>query len=138
MWGSTCDRLWGGLSWCDRCVVVMCVQPTDQARIEQWYSESPVYKSGNRLRDYQVQGVNWLAKNYYQRRNSLLADEMGLGKTVQAIAFLEHLHREQGIRGPFLVLVPLSTLYFWRQVAETWTVPHTTYPYPATPPLPRT
>jgi SNF2 family DNA or RNA helicase len=96
--------------------------PTNAARIEQWYSKSPTYKSDNTLREYQVIGLNWLIKNYCQGRNSILADEMGLGKTVQAVVFLEHLRAAQNIRGPFLVLVPLSTLFFWRQCAESWTV----------------
>ena len=33
----------------------------------------------------------------------------GLGKTVQAIAFLAYLH-EQGCSGPYLIVVPSSTL----------------------------
>jgi chromodomain-helicase-DNA-binding protein 7 len=46
---------------------------------------------------------------------------MGLGKTVQAIAFLDHLHRVEGVRGPFLIVVPLSTLLHWRREIEGWT-----------------
>lgn len=37
----------------------------------------------NKLRDYQLEGVNWLVFNWHNGRNSILADEMGLGKTVQ-------------------------------------------------------
>ena len=32
------------------------------------------------LRDYQVQGINWLLFQWTQGRSCLLADEMGLGK----------------------------------------------------------
>ena len=32
------------------------------------------------LRDYQLEGVNWLLWNWYNKRPSILADEMGLGK----------------------------------------------------------
>jgi hypothetical protein len=39
-----------------------------------------LYKNGNRLRDYQVEGVNWLASTYYRKQGCILADEMGLGK----------------------------------------------------------
>ena len=42
------------------------------------------YKNGNRLRDYQIDGVNWLASCYYKRNGCILADEMGLGKTGQS------------------------------------------------------
>ena len=40
-----------------------------------------VYKDNNKLRDYQVDGVNWLASCWYKRHSAILADEMGLGKT---------------------------------------------------------
>ena len=33
-----------------------------------------------RLRGYQLEGVNWLLWNWYNRRSCILADEMGLGK----------------------------------------------------------
>ena len=49
------------------------------ARKDAWYPDSPVYKGKNRLRDYQVQGLNWLIKAWYDDRNGILADEMGLG-----------------------------------------------------------
>lgn len=38
------------------------------------------YKNANRLRDYQVDGVNWLASCWYKNHSCILADEMGLGK----------------------------------------------------------
>ncbi|KAL1116116.1 hypothetical protein AAG570_005611 [Ranatra chinensis] len=44
--------------------------------------------------------------------NGILADDMGLGKTVQAIALICHLY-EQDVGGPFLIVVPLSTLPNW-------------------------
>lgn len=39
-------------------------------------SEPHSYKNGNKLRDYQVDGVNWLASTYYKRHGCILADEM--------------------------------------------------------------
>lgn len=45
--------------------------------------------------------------------SGILADEMGLGKTVQIIAFICHLVEKQA-KGPFLIVVPLSTLPNWR------------------------
>ncbi|KAL0862235.1 hypothetical protein Bca101_041353 [Brassica carinata] len=38
---------------------------------------------------------------------------MGLGKTLQAISFLSYLKFHQGLRGPFLVLCPLSVTDGW-------------------------
>ncbi|XP_038574645.1 chromodomain-helicase-DNA-binding protein 8, partial [Micropterus salmoides] len=48
--------------------------------------ESREYTNGNTLREYQLEGVNWLLFNWYNRQNCILADEMGLGKTIQSIA----------------------------------------------------
>lgn len=79
------------------------------------------YKNNNKLRDYQVDGVNWLASCWYKRHNAILADEMGLGKTVQIVAYLEHIHRVDKIKRPFLVVVPLSTVEHWRREFEGWT-----------------
>ena len=47
------------------------------------YKESMPLKNGVVLREYQIEGVNWLIFSWYQRRNCILADEMGLGKTLQ-------------------------------------------------------
>ena len=79
------------------------------------------YKNGNRLRDYQVDGVNWLASCWYKNHSCILADEMGLGKTVQIVAYIEHLNRVEKIQRPFLVVVPLSTVEHWRREFEGWT-----------------
>uniref|UniRef100_A0A3B4BBX4 Uncharacterized protein n=1 Tax=Periophthalmus magnuspinnatus TaxID=409849 RepID=A0A3B4BBX4_9GOBI len=82
--------------------------------------QSRAYKNGNSLRDYQLEGVNWLLFNWYNRRNCILADEMGLGKTIQSITFLEEIHRV-GIKGPFLIIAPLSTIANWEREFRTWT-----------------
>jgi len=50
--------------------------------------EPLVYKNNNRLRPYQMEGLNWLLFCWYTRQNCILADEMGLGKTIQAISLL--------------------------------------------------
>ena len=84
-------------------------------------TEPPPFKSGNQLRSYQLEGVNWLCYNWHKGRNSILADEMGLGKTVQTVGLFHYLHKIQHIRGPFLVVAPLSTIAHWRREVETWT-----------------
>ncbi|KAL7543718.1 hypothetical protein ACHAXR_013003, partial [Thalassiosira sp. AJA248-18] len=83
--------------------------------------EPHVYKNENRLRDYQVDGVNWLSSCYYKQHGCILADEMGLGKTVQIVSYIEHLFRVEKVHGPFLVVVPLSTVEHWRREFEGWT-----------------
>ncbi|XP_049327358.1 chromodomain-helicase-DNA-binding protein 9 isoform X4 [Astyanax mexicanus] len=82
--------------------------------------QSREYRNGNSLRDYQLEGVNWLLFNWYNRRNCILADEMGLGKTIQSITFLKEIHRK-GIKGPFLIIAPLSTIANWEREFRTWT-----------------
>jgi len=79
------------------------------------------YKGANELRAYQHEGLNWLRYCWYNRTNSILADEMGLGKTVQSIAMIDYLFRVRSLRGPFLVIVPLSTLSHWQREFERWT-----------------
>ena len=100
----------------------------DDKRNDSWksklYARSKEYKSGGTLREYQVDGLNWLLRCWYSKRSSILADEMGLGKTVQVISFLDHLFTEECIRGPFLVCVPLSTIEHWRREAEAWSRMH--------------
>ncbi|CAI8021600.1 Chromodomain-helicase-DNA-binding protein 7 [Geodia barretti] len=81
--------------------------------------ETLEYKDGNLLRSYQREGLNWLLFNWYARQNCILADEMGLGKTVQSIAFLIEIFNAR-IRGPFLVIVPLSTIGNWQREFATW------------------
>jgi len=82
---------------------------------------SPQYKNNNQLRPYQLEGLNWLRYCWYNRTNSILADEMGLGKTVQSVAMLDYLITTYGIRGPFLVVAPLSTIPHWQREFAGWT-----------------
>lgn len=57
---------------------------------------------------------------FLPRKNCILADEMGLGKTIQSIAFLYEIFN-MGIRGPFLIIAPLSTITNWEREFRTWT-----------------
>lgn len=41
--------------------------------------EKPSASLGLRLRDYQMEGLNWLLWNWWHKRSCILADEMGLG-----------------------------------------------------------
>ena len=46
---------------------------------------------------------------------------MGLGKTVQTVAFLNWLRHERNQQGPFIVVVPLSTMPSWAETFDNWT-----------------
>uniref|UniRef100_A0A182SIN7 Chromodomain-helicase-DNA-binding protein 7 n=1 Tax=Anopheles maculatus TaxID=74869 RepID=A0A182SIN7_9DIPT len=89
---------------------------------DQWKAlpESPIFKGGNKLRPYQLEGLNWLRYSWYKGNNCILADEMGLGKTIQSLTFVNSVY-EYGIRGPFLVIAPLSTIPNWQREFEGWT-----------------
>ena len=50
----------------------------------------------------------------------ILADEMGLGKTIQTIGMLAILYNTYQLYGPFLIVVPLSTVAAWQQEFENW------------------
>eukprot|EP00803_Ostreobium_quekettii_P001086 evm.model.scf_853EXC.5 EVM.evm.TU.scf_853EXC.5 scf_853EXC:28406-44371(+) len=86
-------------------------------RLEQ----QPAYLGGgSMLRDYQLDGLNWLIYSWSKDNNAILADEMGLGKTIQCVAFLAHLTESLSIMGPFLVVVPLSTVPNWIKEFRKW------------------
>lgn len=90
---------------------------------EGWvrFLESPDFPNGGTLKDYQVDGLNWLLKCWHERRSSILADEMGLGKTIQVLAVLNVLRNDYKVKGPFLICVPLSTVPNWEREISLWT-----------------
>uniref|UniRef100_A0A7N0U3Y7 magnesium chelatase n=1 Tax=Kalanchoe fedtschenkoi TaxID=63787 RepID=A0A7N0U3Y7_KALFE len=75
---------------------------------------------GGKLRDYQLEGLNFLVNSWINDTNVILADEMGLGKTVQSVSMLGFLKNSRQIPGPFLVVVPLSTLSNWAKEFKEW------------------
>lgn len=83
--------------------------------------ESPPFKHGNKLRQYQMEGLNWLLDCWFNDQACIMADEMGLGKTVQSVTFLNEIHNTYHIRGPFLVIAPLSTIPHWHREFLAWT-----------------
>ncbi|KAI9101877.1 SNF2 family N-terminal domain-containing protein [Phlyctochytrium arcticum] len=73
------------------------------------------------MKDYQLRGLSFLVNTYENGMSAILGDEMGLGKTLQTLSLFSHLASTHNIRGPHLVVAPLSVLSSW--VAETarWT-----------------
>lgn len=74
------------------------------------------------LRDYQVDGYQWMTRLASWGAGACLADDMGLGKTVQTIAVL----LDRASQGPSLVVAPASVVPNWskeiRRFAPTLTV----------------
>jgi chromodomain-helicase-DNA-binding protein 1 len=81
----------------------------------------PDYVQHGELRAFQLTGLNFLAYHWTKGNNVVLADEMGLGKTVQTISFMNWLRHDRGQEGPFLVVVPLSTIPAWADTFDKWT-----------------
>lgn len=85
------------------------------------YKEQPEFIQNDlKLRDYQLDGLNWLLFSWCRRVNVILADEMGLGKTIQSVCFLKALKLDYGTPGPTLLVVPLSTIDAWQREFGLW------------------
>lgn len=89
------------------------------------------------LRDYQVEGVEFLHRNFVFQEGCILGDDMGLGKTVQVIAFLTAAFgktgderdrkrmrkvRRDGNRWypKVMVICPGTLISNWRSEFDTW------------------
>ncbi|WP_017295787.1 DEAD/DEAH box helicase [Geminocystis herdmanii] len=65
------------------------------------------------LRDYQIDGFNWLARLSYWGVGACLADDMGLGKTLQALAVI----LTRANQGASLIIAPTSVCFNWESEA---------------------
>lgn len=89
------------------------------------------------LRDYQVEGVEFLHRNFVFQEGCILGDDMGLGKTVQVIAFLTAAFGKTGderdrkrmrkVRRAgkrwypkVMVICPGTLISNWRSEFDTW------------------
>ena len=75
--------------------------------------EQPTLVSGGIMRDYQIEGLQWMINLDQNGINGILADEMGLGKTLQTISLFAHLV-EVGVK----VRLYLNH-YFYRQACPS-------------------
>ncbi|KAA6412012.1 MAG: RSC complex subunit (Sth1) [Lasallia pustulata] len=89
-------------------------------RIKEEIKVQPNILVGGTLKEYQVKGLQWMISLYNNNLNGILADEMGLGKTIQTISLITYLIEKKKQNGPFLVIVPLSTLTNWNLEFEKW------------------
>ncbi|ORC86292.1 DNA excision repair protein [Trypanosoma theileri] len=74
----------------------------------------------SRLLDHQREGVKWMLQLHVQKVGGILGDEMGLGKTIQVAAMLNALHNSQQLRGPCLIVSPLTVLQQWVMEMHRW------------------
>lgn len=89
-------------------------------KIKEEVKAQPSILIGGTLKEYQLKGLQWMVSLYNNHLNGILADEMGLGKTIQTISLLTYLVEVKKVHGPFLVIVPLSTLPNWNLEFEKW------------------
>lgn len=89
-------------------------------RKKELIEEQPKMLVGGKLKEYQMKGLQWMVSLYNNHLNGILADEMGLGKTIQAISLISYLIDKKGQHGPYLIIVPLSTMTNWSLEMEKW------------------
>lgn len=77
------------------------------------------------LRDYQLEGYQWLSRLSLWGVGGVLADDMGLGKTVQTLGVL----LERAEQGPALVVAPTSVGENWLRETERFTPGLSAYLY---------
>merc|ERR1712025_475555 len=73
-----------------------------------------------KMREYQLQGLNWMIHLFDNGINGILADEMGLGKTLQTISLLGYLAETKNIHGPHICIVPKSVVNNWMREMRKW------------------
>ncbi|ESN95813.1 hypothetical protein HELRODRAFT_86367 [Helobdella robusta] len=83
-------------------------------------TDQPAMLVGGQLKAYQMKGLEWMVSLYNNNLNGILADEMGLGKTIQTIGLITHLMERRRVNGPFLIIVPLSTISNWMLEFDKW------------------
>uniref|UniRef100_A0A1A9ZBP8 ATP-dependent helicase brm n=1 Tax=Glossina pallidipes TaxID=7398 RepID=A0A1A9ZBP8_GLOPL len=86
---------------------------------EKVHEQASIMVNGQ-LKEYQLKGLEWLVSLYNNNLNGILADEMGLGKTIQTISLVTYLMDKKKVMGPYLIIVPLSTLPNWVLEFEKW------------------
>ena len=109
-------------------------------RIKEKITAQPSILVGGTLKEYQIKGLQWMVSLYNNKLNGILADEMvsllylqvtllslascfvsqGLGKTIQTISLVTFLIESKRQRGPYLVIVPLSTMTNWSGEFAKW------------------
>ncbi|MCY9027169.1 DEAD/DEAH box helicase, partial [Priestia megaterium] len=70
------------------------------------------------LRDYQYNGFKWFKSLAHYSLGGVLADDMGLGKTLQSIAYILSEKELDEDSSAFLIVVPASLIYNWRNELE--------------------
>lgn len=101
--------------------------------VKEKVEKQPSILTGGTLKEYQLRGLEWMVSLYNNNLNGILADEMGLGKTIQSLSLITYLYEVKKDPGPYLVIVPLSTITNWTLEFEKWAPTIRTIVYKGTP-----
>ncbi|OIR57981.1 MAG: SNF2 family DNA-dependent helicase/ATPase [Amphiamblys sp. WSBS2006] len=85
-----------------------------------FFTKTPNFVNGT-MKEFQIEGLNWLVSLHGKGTNGILADEMGLGKTLQTLSFLCYTEKATRKKHPSIVITPKSTLENWKRECEMWT-----------------
>ena len=88
-------------------------QLTKLSEIDDLEPKLPTTLQGE-LREYQLQGFQWLTRLAYLGAGACLADDMGLGKTIQSLALI----LSRAMDGPTLILAPTSVCNNWIEESQ--------------------
>ncbi|KAM0016322.1 putative DNA helicase chromatin remodeling SNF2 family [Helianthus debilis subsp. tardiflorus] len=88
--------------------------------IQEKVTEQPSILQGGKLRQYQLEGLQWMLSLFNNNLNGILADEMGLGKTIQTISLIAYLMENKGVTGPHVIVAPKAVLPNWINEFSTW------------------
>lgn len=64
---------------------------------------------------HRIQGINWMLKNWYSRRNCALVGDTMPDHAIQTAVFLQQLRERHGVSGPHLVVVPIEEMGRWNR-----------------------
>ena len=81
--------------------------------------KQPDYLVNGELKNYQLDGLNWLLFQSHIGKSCILADEMGLGKTVQIVALISAIYHTRHLF-PHLIIIPTSTVSHWQREFAKW------------------
>ncbi|KAK4051791.1 hypothetical protein OIV83_002495 [Microbotryomycetes sp. JL201] len=97
--------------------------------------QQPKAIKGGTMKEYQLTGLSFMAYMFENGQNCILADEqvlagsiqpepgaltMGLGKTLQTLSLIAYVQEQHGIKGPHLLVCPLSVLGSWMGEITRW------------------
>ncbi|KZP15199.1 hypothetical protein FIBSPDRAFT_959013 [Athelia psychrophila] len=95
-------------------------------KISERVTRQSTILAGGTLKKCQIKGLQWMASLYNSRLDSILADDVlsagpiGLGKTIQTISLIAFLVESKRQPGPYLIIVPLSTMTNWSSEFTKW------------------